>query len=175
MHPHPLIECAHLGAAHAGSCRESSGAALPPPSVGRARECQMHREPLRVNPAWRVAAVEISNEPAVSALGVAAERDGWSKLIVAVGDIHTAAAWEVLEEIAVRNPKGEKRMNLRAPESRCFTGDPVAANLAQALGQRRIGFRADALRRPICHREAHSSRLGASLCSPAYPSLGARS
>jgi hypothetical protein len=34
--------------------------------------------------------VEISNEPAVSALGVTAERDGWGQLIVAVGDIHTA-------------------------------------------------------------------------------------
>jgi len=33
--------------------------------------------------------VEISNEPAVSALGVAVERDGWGQLIVAVGDIHT--------------------------------------------------------------------------------------
>ena len=47
----------------------------------------------RVNPAWRVAAVEISNEPAVSALGVTAERDGWGQLIVAVGDIHTAESF----------------------------------------------------------------------------------
>jgi hypothetical protein len=31
-------------------------------------------------------AVEISNEPAVSALCVTAERDGWDQLIVAVGD-----------------------------------------------------------------------------------------
>jgi hypothetical protein len=37
--------------------------------------------------------VEISNEPAVSALGVAAERDGWGKLIVAVGDIYTAESF----------------------------------------------------------------------------------
>jgi hypothetical protein len=34
--------------------------------------------------------VEISNEPAVSALGVTAERDGRAQFIVAVGDIHTA-------------------------------------------------------------------------------------
>jgi hypothetical protein len=34
--------------------------------------------------------VEISNESAVSALGVTAERDGCGQLIVAVGDIHTA-------------------------------------------------------------------------------------
>src|SRR5215218_10754871 len=47
----------------------------------------------RVNPAWRVAAVEISNEPAVSALGVTAEPDGWGQLIVAVGDIHTAESF----------------------------------------------------------------------------------
>jgi hypothetical protein len=31
-------------------------------------------------------AVEISNEPAVSALCVTAERDGWDQLIVAIGD-----------------------------------------------------------------------------------------
>jgi hypothetical protein len=37
--------------------------------------------------------VEISNEPAVSALGVAAERDSWGKLIVAVGDIYTAESF----------------------------------------------------------------------------------
>jgi len=37
--------------------------------------------------------VEISNEPAVSALGVTAERDGWGPLIVAVGDIHTAESF----------------------------------------------------------------------------------
>jgi hypothetical protein len=47
----------------------------------------------RVNPAWPVAAVEISNEPAVTALGVALERDGWDNLIVAVGDIHTAVSF----------------------------------------------------------------------------------
>ena len=47
----------------------------------------------RVIPAWRVAAVEISNEPAVSALGVTAERDGRGQLIVAVGDIHTAESF----------------------------------------------------------------------------------
>jgi hypothetical protein len=47
----------------------------------------------RVNPAWRVAAAEISNQPAVSALGVTAERDGWGQLIVAVGDIHTAESF----------------------------------------------------------------------------------
>jgi hypothetical protein len=34
--------------------------------------------------------VEISNEPAVSALGVTTECEGWGQLIVAVGDIHTA-------------------------------------------------------------------------------------
>jgi hypothetical protein len=44
------------------------------------------------NAAWR-AAVEISNEPAVSAFGVTAERDGWGQLIVAVGDIHTAESF----------------------------------------------------------------------------------
>jgi hypothetical protein len=38
-------------------------------------------------------AVEISNEPAASALGVTAERDGWGQLIVAVGDIHTAESF----------------------------------------------------------------------------------
>jgi hypothetical protein len=37
--------------------------------------------------------VEISNEPAVSPLGVTAERDGWGQLIVAVGDIHTAESF----------------------------------------------------------------------------------
>jgi len=37
--------------------------------------------------------VEISNEPAVWAVGVAAERDGWGKLIVAVGDIYTAESF----------------------------------------------------------------------------------
>jgi hypothetical protein len=37
--------------------------------------------------------VEISNEPAVSALGVTAERDGWGQFIVAVGDIHTAESF----------------------------------------------------------------------------------
>jgi hypothetical protein len=37
--------------------------------------------------------VEISNEPAVSALGVTAERGGWGHLIVAVGDIHTAKSF----------------------------------------------------------------------------------
>jgi hypothetical protein len=41
----------------------------------------------------RVSAVEISNEPVVSALGVTAERDGWGQLIVAVGDIHTAESF----------------------------------------------------------------------------------
>jgi hypothetical protein len=38
-------------------------------------------------------AVEISNEPNVSALGVTAERDGWGRFIVAVGDIHTAESF----------------------------------------------------------------------------------
>ena len=47
----------------------------------------------RVNAVWRVATVEISNEPAASALGVTAERDGWGQLIVAVGDIHTAESF----------------------------------------------------------------------------------
>jgi hypothetical protein len=37
--------------------------------------------------------VEISNEPAVSALGVTAERDPGGQLIVAVGDIHTAESF----------------------------------------------------------------------------------
>jgi hypothetical protein len=37
--------------------------------------------------------VEISNEAAVSALGVTAERAGWGQLIVAVGDIHTAESF----------------------------------------------------------------------------------
>jgi hypothetical protein len=39
------------------------------------------RRGCRVNPAWRAAAVEITNEPGVSALGVTAERDGRGKLI----------------------------------------------------------------------------------------------
>ena len=51
------------------------------------------RRGCRVNPAWRVVAVEISNERAVSALGVTAERDGWGQLIVAVGHIHTAESF----------------------------------------------------------------------------------
>jgi hypothetical protein len=38
-------------------------------------------------------AVEISNEPAVSALGLTAERDGWGQFIVAVGSIHTAVSF----------------------------------------------------------------------------------
>jgi hypothetical protein len=37
--------------------------------------------------------MEISNEPAVSALRVLAERDGWGQLVVAVGDIHTAESF----------------------------------------------------------------------------------
>jgi hypothetical protein len=37
--------------------------------------------------------VEISNEPAVAALGATAERDGWGQLSVAVGDIHTAESF----------------------------------------------------------------------------------
>jgi hypothetical protein len=37
--------------------------------------------------------VEISNELAVSALGVTAERDGWGELDVAVGEIHTAESF----------------------------------------------------------------------------------
>jgi hypothetical protein len=37
--------------------------------------------------------VEISNEPAVSALGITAERDGCGQLIVAVGDIHAAESF----------------------------------------------------------------------------------
>jgi hypothetical protein len=32
----------------------------------------------------------MSNEPAVSVLGVTAERDGADRLIVAVGDVHSA-------------------------------------------------------------------------------------
>jgi hypothetical protein len=51
------------------------------------------RRGCRVNPAWRDAAVEISNKPAVSAVGVTAERDGWGQLIIAVGDIHTAESF----------------------------------------------------------------------------------
>jgi hypothetical protein len=51
------------------------------------------RRGCRVNPARCVAAVEISNEPAFSALGVTAERDGWAEFIVAVGDIHTAESF----------------------------------------------------------------------------------
>jgi hypothetical protein len=38
-------------------------------------------------------AVAISNEPAISALGVTAERHRWRQLIVAVGDIHTAESF----------------------------------------------------------------------------------
>jgi hypothetical protein len=37
--------------------------------------------------------LEISNGPAVSALGVTAERDRWGQLIVAVVDIHTAESF----------------------------------------------------------------------------------
>jgi hypothetical protein len=37
--------------------------------------------------------VEISNKPAVSALGMTAERDVWGQLTVAVGDIHTAESF----------------------------------------------------------------------------------
>jgi hypothetical protein len=37
--------------------------------------------------------VEISNQSAVSALGVRAERDGWGQRIVAVGEIHTAESF----------------------------------------------------------------------------------
>jgi hypothetical protein len=37
--------------------------------------------------------VEISNEPAVSGLGVTAERDRWCQFIVAVGDIHTTESF----------------------------------------------------------------------------------
>jgi hypothetical protein len=37
--------------------------------------------------------VEISNQPAVSALGVTAERDGLGPFLVAVGDIHTAESF----------------------------------------------------------------------------------
>jgi hypothetical protein len=37
--------------------------------------------------------VEISNELAISALGVTAERDGGGRFIVAVGDIHTAESF----------------------------------------------------------------------------------
>jgi hypothetical protein len=47
----------------------------------------------RENPHRRVVAVEISNEPAISALGVTAERHRWRQLIVAVGDIHTAESF----------------------------------------------------------------------------------
>ena len=44
----------------------------------------------RVNPASRVAAVEIPNEPAVSGVAVTAECDGEGELILAIGDVHTA-------------------------------------------------------------------------------------
>jgi hypothetical protein len=37
--------------------------------------------------------VGTSNETAVSAVGVTAERDRWGALIVAVGDIHTAESF----------------------------------------------------------------------------------
>jgi hypothetical protein len=37
--------------------------------------------------------VEISNEPALSALGAAAECDGWDQLIVAIVGIHTAGSF----------------------------------------------------------------------------------
>jgi hypothetical protein len=37
--------------------------------------------------------VEISNERAFSALGITAECDGWGRLIVAIGDIHTAESF----------------------------------------------------------------------------------
>jgi hypothetical protein len=65
---------------------ERASAADAEPSAATRRGC-------RVNPAWRVATVEISNEPAVSVLGVTAQRDGWAQLIVAVGDIHTAESF----------------------------------------------------------------------------------
>jgi len=47
----------------------------------------------RVNLAGRVAAVEISNEPAVSARGVTAECDDWPSLEVAVGGLHIAESF----------------------------------------------------------------------------------
>jgi hypothetical protein len=37
--------------------------------------------------------VEISNEPAFSALGVTVACDGWNEFIVAVGDTHTAGSF----------------------------------------------------------------------------------
>jgi hypothetical protein len=50
--------------------------------------------------------VEISNEPAVSALGVAAERDGWGQLIVAVVDIHTAGSFP--DSLAWKDRRGPR-------------------------------------------------------------------
>src|SRR3954449_8163783 len=63
--------------------------ALPPAT----RPAAPSRRGCRVNPARPVAAVEISNDPAVLALGVAAERDSGDQLDVAVGDIHTAESF----------------------------------------------------------------------------------
>ena len=62
-------------------------------SIGPESSTAARRRGCRVIAASRVVAVEISNEPAVSALGVTAERDGCGQLIVAVGDIHTAESF----------------------------------------------------------------------------------
>jgi hypothetical protein len=89
----------------AGYRRRSAQSHVECSSGGGERATVAARRGCRVNPAWCVAAVEISNEPAVSALGVAAERDGWGKLIVAVGDIHTAESF----------PDSLRRMRKRSP------------------------------------------------------------
>jgi hypothetical protein len=74
--------------------RGSSGPALLlSMELGSAGPAAAFSRGCRVNPAWRGVAVEISNEPAVSAVGVTAELDDGRQHIVAVGDIHTAKSF----------------------------------------------------------------------------------
>jgi hypothetical protein len=57
--------------------------------------------------------VEISNEPAVSALIVTAKRDHWDRLIVAVGDIHTPEPFPDSVDESEQSP-GARRARLLA-------------------------------------------------------------
>jgi hypothetical protein len=74
----------------ASALRESGSVTT---QIGPSSSTAAWRRGCRVIPAGCVAAVEISIEPAVSALGVTAERDGLGPLLVAVGDIHTAESF----------------------------------------------------------------------------------
>src|SRR5687767_1694607 len=107
------------------------------------------RRGCRVNAAWRAAAVEISNEPAVSALGVTAEGDGWGQLIVAVGDIHTAESF---------------------PDSLAWKEQRPAALEARALlaGGRPIDAPSGLLRRTraTCQRDRSRERRAIAIRSP---------